>query len=322
MQRMFMMLLIGVGLVSADIRAEAQTWPTKPIRAIVPFGAGSAIDVVARIVLQDLSSELGQAVVVENRPGAGGTIGSAQVAKSEPDGYTLLVAASAHSMAPAVYPNLSYDVARDFAAVIPLGSLPNVLVTPPVKGFKTIQEFVAAAKAKAGSFNYTSAGVGTVSHLSAERFRLSAGFQAAHVPFKGGGEALTEVIAGRAEFYFCPIATALSNVHEGRVVALAVSSPKRASALPDVPTTLEAGFPESDYTFWLGLFVRAATAREIVDKIHHASHKALQAPSMQEKLAKLGIDPMVMTPGEFDAYVRKDITDSAALVKAAGIKAH
>jgi tripartite-type tricarboxylate transporter receptor subunit TctC len=322
MQRMCLTLLTAVGLACANTSAEAQTWPTKPIRAIVPFGAGSATDAVARIVFQDLSSELGQAIVVENRPGAGGTIGSAAVARSEPDGYTLLVAASAHSMAPAVFPNLPYDVAGDFAAVIPLGTLPNVLVTSPAKGFKSVQELVTAAKAKPGSFNYTSAGVGTASHLSAERFRLSAGFQGAHVPFKGGGEALTEVIAGRAEFYFCPIATALPMVRERTVLALAVSSPRRASALPEVPTTLEAGFAESDYIFWLGLFVRSGTAREIVDKLHQASRKALQTPSMHERLVKLGVDPMVMTPGEFDAYIRKDIATNAALVKAAGIKAH
>src|SRR5262245_52335770 len=202
--------------------ASAQSWPTKPIRVTIPFGAGSAIDVIPRIVLEQMASQLGQPIVVETRPGAGGTVGMAQVAKADPDGYTLLVNSSAHTIVPWVYKSLSFDVARDLAGVAPLGNLPNVLITSPAKGFKTVGDLVAAAKAKPGTFNFATAGVGTATHMSAERFRLSAGFEVAHVPFKGGAEALTETIAGRVDYYFCPIATALPQIAEGRVAGLVV----------------------------------------------------------------------------------------------------
>ena len=300
--------------------AVAQNWPAKPIRAIIPFGAGSATDVIPRIVFDQMSAQLGQPIVVENRGGAGGTIGTTAVAKAEPDGYTILVHSSAHTITPSIYPSLSYDPARDFTTVGAIGNVPNVLIIAPSKGLTTVQDFVAAAKAKPGSFNFASVGIGSAVHLSAERFRLSAGYEAVHIPFKGGADALTEVIAGRVDYYFCPIATALPHVRDGRLLGLAVSSPQRASALPDVPSTLEAGYPNSDYMFWIGVFAPAHTPPEIIAKLHHEMQKALQVPSVKEKLATLGVEAMPLTSGEFDAQVKKEIVVYGTFAKAAGLK--
>jgi tripartite-type tricarboxylate transporter receptor subunit TctC len=300
--------------------ATAEGWPTKPIRAIIPFGAGSATDVVPRIVLEQLAAQLGQPIVVENRGGAGGTIGSALVAKAEPDGYTILVNSSAHTITPSIYPNLSYDVARDFAAVAAIGNVPNVLIIAPSKGLNTVQNFVAAAKAKPGSFNFGSVGIGSAVHLSAERFRLSAGYEAVHIPFKGGAEALTEVIAGRVDYYFCPIATALPHIRDGRLLGLAVSSPMRASTMPELTTTLEAGYPDSDYTFWIGVFVPSHTPPEIIAKLYQELQKALRAPVVKERLAALGVEPMPLTTADFDVQVKQEIARDATFAKAAGLK--
>jgi tripartite-type tricarboxylate transporter receptor subunit TctC len=313
-------LLLAVLVVGASVSADAQTWPTRPIRAIIPFSAGSTTDIIPRIVFDQLSADLGQTIVVENRGGAGGTIGAAAVAKSDPDGYTILANSSAHAISPSIIPNMPYDTAHDFAAVIPFGISPNVLVVSPSRGVKTAQEFVAALKAKGASANFSSAGVGTATHLSAERFRFSAGFEATHVPFRGGPEALTEVMGGRIDFYFGPVGTVLSSVREGKVLALAVNGPKRSSALPDVPTLQEAGFANADFPVWYGMFVPAKTPREIVDRLHAATAKALLAPRVQERLATIGVDAMPLSPGEYDALVKKDIELNAALVKAAGVK--
>lgn len=317
MRRLMLALACLFGLWDG---ATAEGWPTKPIRAIIPFGAGSATDVVPRIVLEQLAAQLGQSIVVENRGGAGGTIGSAVVAKAEPDGYTILVNSSAHTITPSIYPNLSYDVARDFAAVAAIGNVPNVLIIAPSKGLNTVQDFVAAAKAKPGSFNFGSVGIGSAVHLSAERFRLSAGYEAVHIPFKGGAEALTEVIAGRVDYYFCPIATALPHIRDGRVLGLAVSSPMRASTMPELTTTLEAGYPDSDYTFWIGVFVPSHTPPEIIAKLNRELQKALQAPAVRDKLAALGVEPMPLTTADFEVQVRQEIARYATFAKAAGLK--
>src|SRR5215468_7017541 len=301
--------------------AFAQTWPSKPIHAIVPFGAGSATDVVPRAVLEPLSAQLGQPIVVENRGGAGTTIGAAMVAKAEPDGYTLLATSSAHTLVPTVYPHAPYDTAADFAAVVSLGTSPNVLVVSPAKGFKTAQDLVAAAKAKPGGLNFSSAGVGSATHLSAERFRMAAGFEAVHIPFRGGAEAITEVLSGRADFYFCPLGTALPQLREGKLLALAVSSPKRAALLPEVPSVVEL-FPNSDYAFWIGGFMPAKTPRDIVDQFHRAAIETMQLPNVKERLATLGMDPMPLTPAEFDAQVRAEIASTGLLAKAAGVGAN
>jgi tripartite-type tricarboxylate transporter receptor subunit TctC len=311
---------VALVLVGLQGGVFAQAWPSKPIRVLIPFGAGSATDIIPRIVFDPLSSQLGQPIVVENRAGAGGTLATAAVAKADSDGYTLLATSSAHTITPAVYANLPYDPVTDLAAIIPLGSLPNVLVISPAKGFKTIQELVAAAKAKPGSFNYASVGVGSGTHLSVERLRLSAGFEAVHVPFRGGPEALTEVLAGRVDFYFCPINTALPYIRDGRLLALVLNSGKRAAELPDVPTTLEAGYRDADLPIWIGMFAPAKSPRDIIDKLHAETAKALQLPVTREKLAKTGVEQLLMGPAEFDARVRKEIETNGAVARAAGIK--
>jgi tripartite-type tricarboxylate transporter receptor subunit TctC len=299
--------------------ARAQSWPAKqPIRAMIPFSAGSSLDIVGRIVLDPLSSQLGQTIVVENRGGAGGSIGTAAVAKADPDGYSILINASAHSSAPAAYPNISYDPARDFSAVIPFGTIPNVTVIAPAKGIKTIQQLVEAAKS--GSLTYASAGVGSATHWAAERLRVSAGFKAVHVPFRGGPEALTEVMTGRVDFSCMGMAAALGFIRDGKLIPLAVSSAKRSSALPDVPTTLEAGLADSDYNYWMGMFVPAKTPRDIVERLYQETQKALQTPGVTEKFKPQGIEPMPMTSAEFDALIKKEIETNIALVKAAGLK--
>jgi tripartite-type tricarboxylate transporter receptor subunit TctC len=298
--------------------ARAQSWPGKPIRAMIPFSAGSSLDIVGRIVLDPVSIALGRPIVIENRGGAGGTIGTAMVAKADPDGYTILINASAHSAAPAAYPNAPYDPARDFSAVIPFGTIPNVAVISPAKGIKTIQEFVAAAKS--GSFTYASAGVGSATHWAAERLRLSAGFQAVHIPFRGGPEALTDVMTGRVDFTCMGMSAALGFIRDGKLVPLAVSSAKRSSALPEVPTTLEAGLADSDYNYWMGMFVPANTPRAVIERLYRETQKALLLPSVTEKFKPQGIEPMPLTSAEFDALIKKEIAANIALVKAAGLK--
>ena len=320
-RRQFLHLAASAAVLPAVSRiAWAQAWPAKPIRAIVAGGAGSVVDVVPRIVFEQLSKQLGQPIVVENRTGAGGTIAVAAVAKADPDGYTILAQSSALAVAPWFHPNLSYDTVRDISGIAPIGSVPNVLVTSPMKGAKTIQAFVAAAKARPGSFNYTSTGVGTATHMSAERFRVSAGIEAVHVPVKSGPEALTEILSGRADFYFCPIGTALPFIREGKLSGLVVSGERRAPELPEVPTTSEAGFANADYILWLGLFAPVRTPRSLVDRLHGETVKAMQAGSVQEKLAILGVTPMSMTPEQFDAHIKDEIASNGLLVKAAGIK--
>ncbi|HZP76362.1 MAG TPA: tripartite tricarboxylate transporter substrate binding protein [Pseudolabrys sp.] len=301
-------------------RAFADSWPSKPIHAIVPFSAGSTADIIPRIVFDPMSAALGQTIVVENHGGAGGSVGAAQVARAEPDGYTLLVNASAHTAAPALYPNLSYDAAKDFSGVAMFGNTPNVTVVAPARGFKTLGDLVAYAKAHPGVLSFASAGVGSATHLSAERLRMSAGFQATHVPFRGGPEGLTEVMTGRVDFYCCGISSALSFIRAKQLIPLAVSTAKRASLLPDVPTTLELGYKDSDYNFWTGLLVPSKTPREIVDRLYAEATKALAKPEIAEKLAKQGVDPFPLTPAEFDALIRKEIASNMTLIKAAGIK--
>jgi len=306
-------------VAAATATASAQTWPNRQIRVIIPFGAGSATDVLPRIVFDQLSPQLGQPIVVENRTGAGGTLGVAVVAKADPDGYTLLAHSNAHTVAPAIYANLSYDAANDFAGIMPFGSLPNILVISPSKGIKTIQELIAAAKAKPGSFNYASVGIGSGTHLSVEKLKLSAGFDAVHVPFRGGPEALTEVIAGRVEFYFCPINTALPYIREGKLIGLVTSNTKRAAELPDVPTTAEVGLRNADFPIWIGLLAPAKTDRAIIDRLNAEMIKAIQVPLTRERIAKTGIDPLIMTPAEFDARIKAEIAANAMVAKAAGI---
>jgi len=298
---------------------RAQAWPAaRQIRAVVPFSAGSTIDILGRVVLDQISRSIGQTIVVENRGGAGGSIGSAQVAKSEPDGYTLLINAAAHSAAPAAFPNITYDPAKDFAGVAIFGVVPNVFTVSPTSGIKTLQEL--AAKAKTANLTFSSAGVGSATHWAAERFLLSAGIKATHIPFRGGPEALTEVMTGRVDFCCIGIPPTLPLIQDGRLLPLAVSTPKRSAALPNVPTTLEAGFKDADYTFWNGMLVPAKTPRAIVERLHGENEKALALPEVQAKFKPQGVEPLPLKPAEFDAMIAKEIASNLALAKAAGLK--
>jgi tripartite-type tricarboxylate transporter receptor subunit TctC len=312
-------LALVVALAALD--ASAQVWPTKPIHVVVPVGAGSSTDIVHRLVLEQLSVQLGQPIVVENRVGAGGTIGTAVVAKAPPDGYMLLGSGSVHTIAPALYQSLPYQAGRDFVAVVPTGISPVVLVVSPAKGVKTAADLVAAGRARPGALNFSSVGIGTATHLSAERFQASAGVQAVHIPFKGGAEAMTEAIAGRVDFFFGPVALVLPQIREGKLVALAVNTDRRSTALSEVPTMREAGFKDAEYPIWFGLFAPAGTPREIVDRLNRETTKALQTPVIRDKLAGLGVDPMPMSPDEFAAHVQREITLNAALAQKAGLKA-
>jgi tripartite-type tricarboxylate transporter receptor subunit TctC len=299
--------------------ALAQQWPSKTIRAVVPFGAGSTIDVLGRIVLDPLSAALGQTIIVENRGGAGGSIGSAYVAKAEADGYTLLVHAAAHSAAPAAFPNAPYDAGKDLRGVAVFGVVPNVTVISPAKGIKTLKELVAAAKS--GKITtFASAGIGSATHWAAERLRLAAGFKGTHVPFKGGPEALTQVASGEVDWMSIGVTSGMPFIRQGRLIPLAVSTAKRSSILPEVPTNDEAGVPNSDYTFWNGILVSAKTPADIVERLYQETMKVLEQPAVADRLKKQGIEPMPLTPAQFDALIAKEIETNKAIVKAAGLK--
>jgi len=318
-RRALSLLLLAPFAMSLSCAASAQDWPARNITVIVPLGAGSASDIVARVVMEQVGKQLGQNVVVENRPGAGGTIGANLVAKAAPDGYTILIygaLASAH----ALYSKLPYDTLADFVPVIALGQQPLVIVGAPAKGYKTLGELVAAGKAKPGSLNYSTAGVGSASHFGAERLRASAGFTAQHIPFKGAAEAVTDVIAGRSDFSVQLTSTTVPQIREGTLVALAVSAHKRIALLPDVPTTIESGLPaESVYAFYTGMYLPAKTPGEIVAKLHQETAKALQTDAVKARLATLGVEPLPLAQPEFAKFIRDDIEANVALVKAAGI---
>jgi tripartite-type tricarboxylate transporter receptor subunit TctC len=313
-----MMALAMIAAGTSVVRAQA--WPARqPIKLIIPLSPGSAVDAMARPLFDLVSRQLGQSMVFENRAGAGGTLGMAAVAKADGDGYTLLVNSSIHTITPSTYARLPYDTVRDFAAVIPLAQVPNVLVVPPSR-FKTVQELVAAGKAKPNAITYGSGGLGAATHLNAERFRLSAGFTAVHVPFKGAADVLREILGGRIDFYFSPVPAAVPLIASNQVRGLAVSSLKRSAALPDIPTTLEAGYPDSDYVLWVGLFAPATTPREIVRRLHDETARALGDPAIRDLFRTLGADTMDMTPEQFDAFVKNEMGVVAGIVKAAGIQ--
>ena len=307
-------------LASISAAAAAETWPTKPIRFVVTFSPGAATDVIARLLAERISPALGQPVVVENRPGAGGTIGTAVVAKAPADGYTVLIQSSAHTSNPTIYPNLPFDTEADFAGVTPVASLANVLVVAPQTGFKALPELIAAAKANPGKLNYASAGTGSATHMNAVKFHLASGIKAEHVAFKGTPEALGEIMAGRVDYIFAPIITGLPFIKDNRVVALAVGTAQRSPFLPQMPTLAELGVAGADYNFWIGMLVPAKTPREVVARLHAVSAEALKSPELTERFAAVGAVPMQMAPEAFDRFIRQEIADIAPIVKAAGIK--
>lgn len=319
-KRLLTSFVLVASMAECHSGAFAQAWPTRePIRIVVPFDAGSAIDVMARVVYQQVSTQIGQAFVIENRTGAGGTIGMAYAAKAKPDGYTLLASSSAHTTTPSIYKSLPYNAATDLAGIIPFGQLPNVLVVAPGK-YKELKDLVAYGKANPKKLTYGSAGIGAVAHLNAERFRLAAGFDALHVPFRGAPAALTEVIAGRVDFYFSPLTAALPLIQSGQVQALAVSTTKRSPSLPNIPTTLELGYTDSEYTFWGGLCGPSGLPKEIIATLYDETRKALNVPAVKNGLEKLGVEPMPLTSAEFDDYLRAEINTVAKLVRAIGIE--
>ena len=315
--RMLLAALVGAPLLA--LPAAAQTWPTHTITAISPIGAGNAVDITGRIVFDQMSKQLGVPIIIENRPGGGGLVGFNDAAKATPDGYTILLGSSTFSSGVVLHKKLPYDPLKDFIAVIPFGESPSVLVTAPTKGFKTVADLVAAVKAKPGAMNYASAGIGAASHIAAERFRVAAGLEAQHVPFRGPNEALAEVIAGRIDYYFLPIAAGLSLMQSGKLTPLAVSTPKRSPLMPDVPTIAEAGYPSAEYLFWGGLFVPAKTPPDIVKRLYDEGRKALDQPSVQTALAKLGYEPMNMTSAEYQSFFDKDLAETVRLAKQVGI---
>lgn len=300
--------------------AWAQAFPNRPIKLVSGATAGSASDVIGRAVAEKLQGELGVTVLMENRAGASGTIAAQSVLAAPPDGYTVFVYTGAHTVTPLIN-KVPYDALRDFSAVTPLAVVPNVLVVAPDKGYKSVKDLIDAAKAKPGQLNYASVGVGTATYMNAEKFRIAAGINAVHVPYKGSPEAITETMAGRVDYFFAPLVSALPMIKAGRLLPLAVGTTRRASLLPEVPTLIEAGLPKSDYLFWIGMLVSSKTPREIVHKLNQATLKALQTPEVRERLAKLGADPLPMSPEQFDELIREEMASNAEIIKAAGIKA-
>jgi tripartite-type tricarboxylate transporter receptor subunit TctC len=310
--------IAGVALAATTAAYGSADWPTRAMQVISPFTAGNANDTVARVVLDQVSRQIGQPFVIENRPGAGGTIGVGMVAKADPDGYTSLLHSSSVSSQVVLHKTLPYDPLRDFAPAVLFGIQPSVLVCAPSKGFTTVADLVAAAKARPGALNFASAGIGSASHMAGERLRLAAGINVQHIPFRGA-EGLAEVMAGRIDYYFIPIAPAAALIADRKLLVLAVSTPKRAPSLPNVPTIAEAGYPAAEYLFWGGLSVPAKTPRYIIDKLHDETQKALNMPAVQQSLAKLGVEPYPMSVEQFDKFFRDDVAATVQLAKDAHI---
>jgi tripartite-type tricarboxylate transporter receptor subunit TctC len=314
--------LVGTTLAwpAASRLSRAEAWPARPIRAVVPILAGTGVDVLSRLALNGLSVRLGQPIVVENRPGASGTVGGATAAKADPDGYTLLTDSSSHTIVPSLFTGLPYDPVHAFEPVIPLGTMPFVLVCASAKNFKTLGDLIAAAKANPDGLTYASGGIGTTNHLAVERLRLSAGFEAMHVPYRGAGF-IADVLSDRIDFAVVPLGPYLPLIQAGKLSALAVTDEKRTVSLPDVPTTLEAGYPDSATRFWVGLFVPAKTPGEIIQKLNDETIQALGVPRMRERFAEIATAPMIMSPSQFGGLIAQEFATNAQLAKKIGLKA-
>ena len=307
---------ILAGLFS--LSAAAQSFPSRTVRFVSGVTPCSASDTMARILAEKLSVTLGQPVIVENRLGAGGLVGAKWVAGQEPDGHTIMMYASAFTVATLLNPGLE---PKELQPVATVATIPTVLITQPGK-YQTAADFVAAAKAQPGKLVCATAGIGSATHMALERFRFSAGFEVLNVHTKGAAEALTEVVAGRADCYFALVFQAQKMRDSGKVGALAVSGPKRTSLMPELPTTVEAGYPNSDYNFWIGALVPAKTPREIVERLHREINTVVQSAEISDRIRKLGADPLVMSVAEFEAMIRSELESNARLIKAAGIKAN
>jgi len=316
----FSTILCAMLLLALPGAAWAQAYPSKPVHMVISFPPGSATDIVGRVISQKLSEYWGQPVLAENRGGAGGTIASGVVAKAAPDGYTLLIDSSGHAASPSMYAKLPYDTLKDFVDIAPIAGQSNVLVTLPGSSIKSVAELVAEAKGSPGKINFASAGVGSGTHLNLEKFKLATGVDVTHIPYKGTQEVMTDLLGGRVEYYFGPISAVLSNINEGKLRAIAVSSARRSSLLPNVPTIAESGVPGFEFTLWFGVWGPAGVPANIVDKISKDVNRALQDPGVRDRLAKLGNDTMEMTPAQFSQFVRRELDDYARVIKAAGIK--
>ena len=308
---MLAILMVGIS------NSFAQTgWPNaQTIRFIVPFTPGSGTDVIARLIANKVADSLGTSIFIENKPGAGGTIGAALVAKSAPDGYTFLIQSSGHVVNPFIYSSLPYDTLKDFSAVTSLVQLPNVMVASPNAGYTSVADLIAKAQVNPGSKNYASAGNGSATHMNAEKFRIAAKINANHIPYKGTPDAITDTMAGRVDWFFSPIVSALPLIKDGKLQALAVGTSKRSIVLPNVPTTIESGAPNSSYIFWVGIFAPSKTPTKIINRMNAAIIKVMQEPAVVEQLDRLGAEPIVMSPEKFDQMVKTEMDSAAILVK-------
>ena len=314
------MFRLGIAVLSLGVSMAAigQAYPAKPVRVLIPYGPGSGIDVVVRQLNEALSKNLNQSFIAENRAGAAGTIAAAYVLSQPADGYTLLSDSSSHTIVPSLMKNIPFDTARDFAGVTTLIENPLVLVMARTKGIQTIRELIAAARTKPGSITYASAGVGTTTHISAEKFRIGSGWEGLHIPFKSSTDGLVEVMAGRIDFTYTALASAQSGIRDGKLNALAMVS-RRVGVMPDVPS-IEEFVPGASYSTWLGIMVSSKTPREVVQRLNQAIVKVMHSADMKERLAKLGSEPWTLSPEEFDALRRKELVDNERLVATAGIK--
>ena len=318
-RRTFCLAVLSLAMV---FNAAAQGYPAKPIRFIVPYPAGGPLDTVARLLGSKLAESMKQPVVVDNKPGAGGNIGADFVAKSPPDGYTILMGAVAtHAINPSLYASIPYDPVRDFIPVTQVASTPNVLVVNPSIPASNVREFIAYAKANPGKLNFGSGSTGSAGHLAGELFNTMAGVRMVHVPYKGAGPAMQDLVGGQIQLMFDNLASSLGQIKAGRVKALAVTTAKRTSLAPDLPTISESGLPGFDISTWFGIFVPAKTPQPIVDKLHAELVRALAMPDVREAMIKLGAEPVGSSPQEFAAYIKSEADKYAKLVKASGAKA-
>jgi tripartite-type tricarboxylate transporter receptor subunit TctC len=311
---------LAAALLAHAALALSQTYPSKPVRVVVAFSPGGVTDVIARTVAGKLAELWGQPVVVENRPGAGGSIASVAVARAPADGYMLLVHSSSYAINAALNPALPYDPRKDLVDVAHLGSQPMLLVVSPASGIRSVQDLIAAARAKPGSVAYGSAGIGSGAHLNGEKFRIAASLDVLHVPYKGGAEAIHDTIAQRLGFTFNTITLALPHIREGRLRPLGVSSAQRSALLPDVPTIAESGVPGFEFTFWSGLWAPAGTPPPLVERIGRDVIRAIAQPDVRERFANLGAEPVELTPAQFARFVRSETEDVARIGKSAGIR--
>jgi tripartite-type tricarboxylate transporter receptor subunit TctC len=313
-------VLLFAALAACAMHASAQSYPTKPVQVILAFTPGSAVDIVGRIVTAKLAEMWGQPVVNDNRSGAGGSIGSAAVARAAPDGYTLLVTSNAHTVNPAIIANLPYDTLKDFTDIVPFAEQPNVMVVNTDAPYKTLADLVAAAKAKPGSINIGHAGIGSGTHLSTEKFIAAANIKVVEIPFKGTPEVIAAILSQNVDGYWAPISAGLSQIKSGKLRALAVTTAKRSPVLPDVPTISEAGVKGGESALWVAMWGPAGMSAELVNKINADARKALADPGVKGRLQSLGNDTMDMSPQEFSKLVRSEMQDYARVLKAAGIK--